>query len=385
MQLDPGPIPTITTALVDQTIEDPGNAAFVMAFDPTFAPTLAGMDAAIDATAAIDDVLPDDGNTDDLNAAGAILDAIGNPDTSAIQQVGDAQLFDLSGKMVLAFGVTPSEAFQAVPDQLLTPGGQPVTPSAASSTASIQNLTRPGDTNFYPGDQYEIDVSLAPVPGGGGAYAGVGVTMYTSQGTTAWPPNVLCLTDEYGRIAEQGTFGPGDVGLWVAVILPGSPATAAGSGAGGGLATTYQFGWTVTAGPGAAAPDNAPAPAGAAGLVLTQTVGSPCPQSNITVQLANVTNVGSPNFTSGDSWTLAITGPANSDVTIWAMQNGVPLGSEILGQTDSFGNFYFDGSMSDPYIGNWVENYAVGDEIWTGTLVFYVTPAPPPNVGGGVI
>lgn len=378
MQLAPGPIPAITSSWYDSSISDPGNVATVTAFNTVFDPLLAQMDATIDFTQVIDFNLPDDGNDDDVAAINASLGAIAGADTTADQFLGDSQVADLSGQMLIAYSVTPQEAFQPVPPQLIAAPGAPPVIQQAQAQAGISNLTRPGDTNFYPGDSYQIDVTLQPVPGGGGQFQGVGVLLFISQGSTSWPNINLCETDQYGHLAWQGVFQQTDVGDWMAVAEPGGVAVPGALPANAGEAEVVGFNWVVTNqnGPQPGALD--PAPAGATGLIITQTAGVSCVTSTVSVTLTNLSNPGEQNFLSGDTWELQVTGPPNSSVTIWASQNGQPLGSEVLGQTDANGVFTLPGSMSDPYIGFWVENYMVGDQVWTGTLTFNVSAQPPP-------
>jgi len=384
MLLEPGPIPPITSDWYDSTMSDPGNVAFVQLFDALFQPLEGGMDAAIDATLAIDAALPDDGNQADLDAIGVSMAAIGGADSGADMAMGDAQADGLSGAMLVAYSVTPQEAFEPVPPQLLVPPSAPAPPQQSQAIASIQNLTRPGDTNFYPGDQYEIDLTIQPVPGGGGQYAGVGVLMYIAQGSTAWPNMNLCETDQYGRLAWQGIFQASDVGSWYAVLQPGGIAVAGALPAQGGIAWSASVSWQVTDPNGQQPSATDPAPAGATGLIITQTVGQPCVVSAVTVTLVNTTTLGQAGFYSTDCWELTVTGPPNSPVTIWALQNGLPLQSEVLGATDGNGIFVLDGCMSDPYVGYWVENYQVGDQVWQGSLEFWVQEPPAPTSPTGL-
>ncbi|HEV2224387.1 MAG TPA: hypothetical protein VGR84_15440 [Candidatus Acidoferrales bacterium] len=386
MLLAPGPIPAITSNWYDATVEVPGFVALVQAWDPLFNKIEVELDAAIDPTAAIDALaVPASFDTDTLDTEAALA-ALGETDTSVDQQTGDAQMGALTPQLVTAYSVTPSEAFETVPINLLPGPAGPGTPVPSTSTVQINNLTRPGDSNFYPGDDYEIVVQLQPSPGGGGAYQFVGVTLWTIQDGTTWPTICLGITDANGTLKNQGTFAPGDVGNWQGVIQPGTPATPATEQGGILPGENAGFNWTVSNAPGSSSSTTGPATLTVGGLHLTLTQGEPCPTSGVTVTLDNLTNPGNTNFFSGDYWLLTVTGAPNSPVQIWALQNDQPLGTEILGNTDGNGLFTLQGQMADQYIGSWVENYAVGSDYWPQSLTFYVSAAftpPSPSIVPG--
>ena len=384
MLLAPGPIPLITGAWYDAPIEDPGNVAAVQSFDQQFNDLEVLLDSASDPAAPIDLNLPDDGNAPDLAAIDVSLTAIGGVDPGIEGAAGAVQYQDLTEKMYNVFAAAPAEVFQPLPDALAAPVGGPVVGQASQVAADLKNLTRPGATDFYVGDQYEIDVHLAPAVGGGGKYAGIDVRLFPLQngvlvgvppGSPSGDPNDLCLTDDNGFLTAVGAFGPLDVGQWhltLAYTVPGYTGSALGQN---WVAPLSIFEFTVTAGPGVPLPAVGAGAPVSDGLHPVQTLGQPCAGSAINVMLANTSQPGAPNFLSGDNWTLTVIGQANSDVLISALFNGVALQWIVLGQTDDTGTFVLKGSMNDAVVGTWVEYYEVGSQRWSGNLSFSVAPA----------
>jgi hypothetical protein len=100
--------------------------------------------------------------------------------------------------------------------------------------------------------------------------------------------------------------------------------------------------------------------------------GAPPQPTNVTLQ--NTSRPGQ-QFQVGDSWTLSITGMANSPVTDTASQNGVSLGTTPYGSTDSNGRFSLSGSMGSGTVGTWMEQWSVGG-VPGPVLNFTVSAAP---------
>lgn len=110
----------------------------------------------------------------------------------------------------------------------------------------------------------------------------------------------------------------------------------------------------------------------------TQPSTTPAPSRPVTVTLANLTNPGSINFNIGDAWSITITGPPNTAVSVTASQNSVPLGSTPMGYTDATGLLLLSSSMDTAQAGAWIENWMVGGQA-LAPISFYVNgtlPAP---------
>ena len=377
MQLAPGPIPVIAVDFSTFPSGSPGFSDLVTEFGTIFDVFEGYMEGLLPIAATIPATLPSDGNEIDLSTLDSNIGALGAFDGTPDLATGDAQIGDLSEKLLVAYAVIPGEAFEPLPAQYST---NPLFPGLAPpsvSTATLNNLTRPGDSNFYPGDQYEIAVELAPTVGGAGAYAGVDVTIYPVQNGTALDPQDLCNTDANGFLKAVGTFQVGDVGNWVVTI---AYEILAGGGINGGpiAADNTILTFAVLAAPSTEAP-----PAGSmqiigGGLHPVQTLGAPCLNGPaVGATLINTSNPGAAGFMSGDSWQLTVTGPADYDVLISALFNGAALPWVFLGVTDPNGNFVLTGTLDDTYLGTWVENFQVGSQVWSGNIPFTVSPAPP--------
>jgi len=377
MNLQAGPIPTVSVDFSGFPNGDPGNAALLAEWDPLFASVELGMDALLIPGAIPDLNLPPDGNDADLATLDANLALFSGVDTQFDEGIGDAQVQDLAEKVIVAYHAIPGEAFQPVPAELSQNPLFPGVAQPSQSTATLSNLTRPGDTNFFPGDRYQIDVELAPQEGGGGAYAGVDVQLFSTLNGQYQDIQDLCLTDANGFLTAQGTFQVADVGDW-AVTLAYYTTSGAGGIAGGGVAALNTYlNFTVQPLAGTPAPSGTSAILGG-GLHPVQTHGQPCPSSTpLSATLVNTTRPGAQNFFSGDSWELTVTGPFDSDVLISAVFNGAPLPWVVIGLTDANGNFVLDGQTTDDYLGSWVESFQVGAQVWSGNLAFTVSPAAP--------
>lgn len=396
MLLDPGPIPAIAYPTQDTTA-DPETFTDVVNAELGPLPGLEDdLDATIDPTALVDPVTPDDGVgpvldglTADLTvqsalpggglgnpaeALGAEYDALAPADYKADTDHIDVLMAGRAAQMVNVYDVTPGEAFYPVPESL--GGFDPNAPYPGSTTVGtkIENLSRPGAADFWPGDQYKITVTIGPVPGGGSVIQGVEIIAYPWQNDVVVPNIDFGSTDANGILCMAGIWGldaPGDWGMTIYQHWPD-----------GKILAGDTIHWTVSPLPlGNALPQTALNLPRYVGFTPTQCQGSPPPSSTVTVSLANVTNPGSPDYAVGDSWVLTVTGEALQVVEISALQNGNALPWEQLGQTDDQGVFVLNGSVpDDTYIGAWSEFYQVGSVRWQGSLDFNVTPAGGPNV-----
>lgn len=96
-----------------------------------------------------------------------------------------------------------------------------------------------------------------------------------------------------------------------------------------------------------------------------------------TVKLTDNSGANASGFKVGDSWTLTVTGPANSPVMITATQNGASMGTSQLGTTDGNGVFVLTGSWAAVHAGAWIEQVTVGGLPALPVLNFSVLPAYP--------
>lgn len=377
MLLAPGPIPQINVDFTSMLADAPPNLAYVNEFYPQFDAIVAEMEAILPLATVILDNLPDDGNAaalDDLDTNIAVFNSV---DIDTDPPLGDAQINNLSEQMIQVYAVTPGEAFQQVPAGLAVPFAGISGTTFARATVTLNNLTRPGDTNFYWGDQYQFAVVVQPQVGGAGTYAGVDVTMLPSQNGTPGDPVDLCLTDQNGFLNAEGTFQVPDIGDWSVDFQFSLTSGTASDGS-----TTAAPDVTVQFSVGSA-PAGTPVPVGggeivSGGLHPVQTLGQPCASGQSLVATIQNTGAGtSTNFFSGDTWLLTVTGAPNSDVLISALFNGEQLPWVGIGQTDASGNFTLTGAMADADIGTWEENFQIGSEVWSANLSFTVSAAPP--------
>lgn len=63
----------------------------------------------------------------------------------------------------------------------------------------------------------------------------------------------------------------------------------------------------------------------------------------------------------GDTFQLTIVGPPNQPVSVVASHNGVTAAQTQMGTTDSSGRFSITGTMTVDTVGNWSENWYVGN------------------------
>jgi hypothetical protein len=102
---------------------------------------------------------------------------------------------------------------------------------------------------------------------------------------------------------------------------------------------------------------------------------------NATLSFRNTSTGNTSLLRVGDSWTLEVSGPPNSDV----LSVGGPAGQRnrtVMGRTNSSGVWTTGGRMTSAEIGTWVQDFSVGG-VAAGQLAFVVEavpqPAPPPQ------
>lgn len=352
MQLEPGPIPALALNLVDQAPEDPGLGAFARAWEQTASRIDGTLDAAFDSTATLDDVLnesdiiPQLAAVDQINGDAASLVGLWQIDPIESSKVfGDAAIIDASDYM-------PGEAFTPVPLAADYGDGNPPTLFPLFGTVTLQNLTRPGFTDFRIGENFRIDVQLLVTGQHVEQYFQCSITMYSQIGDAPNAPWPLGLTDLNGKLSFPGTWGVADAGNWRATFYATSKAGIQDAGP----ALTWSVAQIREKGPGPGGP----------GSVLGKNV--------VNVALQNLTSPGQQNFLIGDQWQLDVWGPAGATVTITGSFNGDALPQTAIGQTDASGHYQAIGSMPAANVGAWMEFYAVGAFQWPGSLAFTVSP-----------
>ena len=85
-------------------------------------------------------------------------------------------------------------------------------PTYIPTTATIQNISRPGQS-FQVGDQWSLSIN---------GNAGVSVTGSASQNGATVSTSQVGTTDSAGQLTLTGTFGAGDIGTWQESYLVGS-------------------------------------------------------------------------------------------------------------------------------------------------------------------
>ena len=366
MELQPGPFPVLEPFTAPGDPPDPGFAALVDA-ELGGLPTIEqDMDATLAPDAVFPDPAPDDAAQELLDYSEAVTTQIRNYDLEgeAARIEPYKQLVDES--IVTAYEVIPAEGFQPVP-AAFNPGDQPPPQIVANPMQlTLSNVDRPGATDFFVGERYQVDAHIPPLPEGGGIYAGIDVLIFPWVEDKPQDSINVGKTDQYGFLSAQGTWLIDQVGSWGATFYSRTPE--------GVLLAGPTLYWTVAvnpADPSQVAPADLPDVRTA--LNIGQVNAPPAVPTTITVKLENNTRPGDPNFRSTDHWTLTVGGLPNLDVTIWGTYQGDPLTPVVLGQTDDTGLFVLEGDMDPFYIGAWVERYKVGDEDWPGSLSFAVT------------
>lgn len=183
-------------------------------------------------------------------------------------------------------------------------------------TVQLTDFTHPG--NFQVGDSFTLTVSGAP------ANEQVTVTQ-TTNGVTG-SPFVFGTTNASGSFSVSGTWA----------------ATNAG---------TYSQVWAV---------------GGARANPTLNFVVSP------TVQLVDTTRGGA-SFHVGDSFTLTVNGPANSQVTVTQTTNGVTGSPFVFGSTNSSGQFSVSGTWDASNAGTYTQVWTAGGLQAAPVLNFVIT------------
>lgn len=238
----------------------------------------------------------------------------------------------------------PAEIYRVIPDpQFISGTSGPFPGIPGPMTLQISNQTRGGSSDFYPGDQFRIFVTISS---GGGNFDFQNIDVWIIRFLNGVEVPVLDIgsTDNNGNVSYLGTIAAGDVGSWRAYTLP------LGSGADDTITYTVHPSTVQT-------PPPPPPPTSGPGVSLSIN-GSP-----YTGAAAHV----------GDSFTLHFTGNPGALVEINGLFNGAELGWTPLGSIDSGGHFDDNGSFNSiGFIGHWIESYRIGGVQLATTITFDV-------------
>ena len=378
MLLAPGPIPPLPYDWFNATASDPGLTGLTNTELMDLPGITTSMDQLVDPAALIPEALPDDGTDGLISDASTTITGLAsydiNPDMAAIDAAGQTS----GDELLNVYAATPAEAWQPVPppNDYSGPAG-PANPTAGL-TITLNNLTRPGQSIYQPGDTIQFVIQLPPPPGGVGAYSGVDMTFewfFTPPGATQFTSGTVDMgrTDAQGFIHYNRAVTAADIGNWGALVFnvipapdgtffepPGGKfywAVVASTGGGGGT------GGPTPGGGGVPPPVNPPTPPGPVPLPPSTPTPPPVVATGVEAKLSNTTRPGTVDFILGDAWALQVKGAANASVIIGGTGPGGPLSPVIIGETDSTGTFNAQGYMGQSDIGTWSEIYTVGSEV----------------------
>lgn len=344
MQLEPGPIPPIGADPFGLTVEDPGFSNLTAyelqelpAIDDAAGQLMFGL---LDAAAA-DPVTFIDAALTGVDAEMAVQSAF---DMSAFSGPVDSAFAGVQSRFDTAVLATPSEAWLPVPAPLQVPGGVTPLPTPQTGAVAINNLTRPGATDFISGEGYEIVVQIAGSGTSPTQPAGVTILMGGFLDATQVPERTLGQTDALGVLTYRSVFTRAEVGKWAMSI-----------GIVGGLGN-YLPDFTVAL---------AGAPAGATLPMKTR--------GGATVAIANTSGGSATAFLVGQGVWVAVRGVPNQPVSFAGTHNGAPFGPVALGVTDADGWYILIGTMAAAAVGAWVENYTVGGVAAQAPLILTVS------------
>lgn len=365
MQLEPGPIPVITSDWLDTSVSANGLADYVGQQLSELDQVEGDLDSFLDPAGVILDALPDDGLGGALDGVdGALGDmslTIDNWQPDAIQQAYD----DTGQRLVNVFTIVPAEAWQDVPAEQQFGDAAPVSDVPNPFTAALTTPDQVPLTDVQAGQTVLFSLHIAPREGGGGLIAGVPVREYGWKEGQVQFSHDVGATNQFGFLSFTQVFGPDDVGAWQVEFFGVNPDGSLTSG------PLLSFNVNPSAVPIQPLPPTTPLP-----------VPSPTPtpqpvQPQVNVMLENTGGARVfPDFVVGDTWTLTITGAPNTDVAIGGFHNNQALSPLTLGATDNAGQFVLAGVMDVQHIGLWQETYTVGGVDWHGALLFSVNPAP---------
>lgn len=260
---------------------------------------------------------------------------------TTVQQQNDAILLSLDEP----HRDLPAEAYQRVPaPQFFEGTSGPFPGISGPTTLQFSNLTRGGTTDFYPGDQVQITVTISS-GGGNFDYQNVDIWIIRYKDGVEVPVLDIGPTDNNGNVTYRFVVQANDVGSWEAYTLP--------LGQGPDNLLTY------TVHPSTVTP---PPP--------------PPPTYTRSVQFSINGVVGATQGHLFDSFLLHFTGAPGELVEIAGTKDGVSLGPYItLGFIGPDGTFDDEGGWSgSQFYGNWTETYRIGGVQLPTVVTFTVGP-----------
>jgi len=199
----------------------------------------------------------------------------------------------------------------------------------ALPTVTMSNVTRPGNPNFYVGDESQFVFTGPPNQPIVASWTHNGTPGSATVGSTPSGGTVTV------SVTLNGTETAASVGSWTESFTVGGIAVG-------------SFSWNVYALP--------------------------------TVQISNLTHPGDPNFYTNDHLQLLITGPAGQTVTASESLNGGTPTNVTLGQIPTGGTLTYTAAQSS--IGNWVWSVSVGAVPAGTSLTFAVVVPKPATISG---
>lgn len=342
MQLEPGPIPQLAPTLPPIVEDQMQFTALTTDIFVDLDSLGVELDVVLGDLAGFD-VPPEFDNIDnDLSTVDEALNELGSYQTEGYLDYADQAVTLSTGQFNLVAADVPGEVWNPVPAPQsggATGGSQPGVQGPTSIT--IQNLTAPGDPNYYSGDQFEIDVQVTS-SGGDFDFANLPINLTRSLNGTAQGELAIGSTDQFGRLVYQSRFDDSSIGARVFGVDPP------------GYSTNPTVSITVLAGP---RPGGAASGPGAGGAAAS---------------LDNLTSGDSSTFHVGDVYRFRISGPAGQPVFIDQVKNGADLGETFVGSTDATGQLTFAGTISAASIGAYVETYRVGSVAVPESIQFVV-------------
>jgi hypothetical protein len=350
MLLEAGPIPPLDASQFQFTLDQPDFAQMTSDAWAQIDSVTQEMDALVDPLAIFDEALTGDTILADLDEVDQINGDNAHLANLAGIVVGDGLKDNGDTALVFAVQSIPGEAFKPVPRTTEFATADEPAPTARISGVTLLDLTTMSGTQFYTGDQYQLQVHMDTTSPAVADYYAVHVWAELTKNQGDQPHLDLGFTDAKGTVTYTGQWGAGDLGNWT-MFLHAQPTT-------GGDVVSQLYQWTV-------------------GDRQDRT-SVPRPQA-VSVQLIDWTSGDLGNAHVGDKWQLFVSGPPNEPVYLWGTFNGAVLAEVQLGTTDENGNFTGADVWGDDVAGDWVEYYAVGRFPWASSLVFRVQP----RAGGG--
>ena len=343
MLLAPGPLPQLApnvSALQPDPPEFEALANDTLADLPQLDDDLGTM---TDALALIDVPAEFDVIDQNLDTSDQALVELASYSTSVHVDVADNAVTDAQGNIQLLVNESPQEAWEPVPAPMASTSGTASHPGENGPThLTIDNTSRPGDTQYYSGDSFRLTVQ---VDSGGGNFdfANKPISLTRSLNGVDEPELPIGTTDAFGHLVYNSAFDDSSVGDRVFGVDPP------------GYGTTPQVTITVNPGP---APSGPGAGAGS-GQVLS-------------AALQNLSTGDATTFHVLDVWSEKVTGPPGQPVYLRTTKDGVDQGELFIGYTDGTGSLVTGGTINASQLGSYVETFRVAAAAVPDQITFTV-------------